>query len=175
MFSPGRLKEHEGDDAGSSWQDEGKSKIYQLGERPHSAMTQTSSHQRTMTEHLRRPPPTPARGRSNTMTSNYVPPNTTPPSSFQAASGMRYDRRSTAMSVHSRSERSGSLSKSLKTKASKLLRRQDSNTNLTSLRVVDWSEELDESPYKPPMGPSLSIRRNTRYTRQGPPSEGMMP
>ena len=159
----------------SNLHDGRKSKMYQLGERPHSAMRQASSHQRTMTEHLRRPSPMQARGRSNTLTSDYIPPDTSPPFSFHETAGMPYDRRSTAMSVHSRNERSGSFSKSLKTKASRLLRRQESNTNLTSLRVVDWSEELDESPYEPPSGPSLSPQRNTRHTRQGSPLQGKMP
>ncbi len=136
------------------WQVAGHDRIQQLGERPLSPMRQTPHHQRSATEDLRRPPIPKLRSRSNTSTSNDI--------SFrgQAASqpsletsdsyGSRNlnDRRSLPPGGHLRGERSESLRMTLMKKGSRLLlKRQNSQQNLTSLRTVDWSQELDESPY----------------------------
>ena len=147
--------------------------LSQLGARPYSAMGQTGHHQRTVTEDLRRPKHSPmqSRGRSNTATLNDFPSQIRAPYVIDQTSGMPSDRRSASISLHSRNERSESFSRTLRTKASRLLRRQENDENLTSLRTVDWSEELDETPYED--GPSLLPRRGLKVAKRGSPSGGM--
>ena len=139
----------------------------QLGERPASAMRTTPSHLRNVTEDLRRPSPQSVRGRSNTTTCNDVSSAARPLLLQSESEG--YDRRSGAFSTYSRTERSASIGRTLKSKASRLLRRQESNGSL-SLRTIDWSEELDDSPYQTATSPSMTPRRNTRFPgRWSPP------
>ncbi|KAG8532243.1 uncharacterized protein KY384_003884 [Bacidia gigantensis] len=111
------------------------------------------------------------RGRSNTSTEDY-PPTLRKPYRLEEANRHSYDRRSGPMSFHTRNERSGSFSRSLKKKASKLLRRpestdNDNDDNLTSLRTVDWSSELDDAPFQAPESSkpqnSLTVRYQPSY------------
>ena len=138
----------------------------QLGERPPSAMRTAPSHLRTVTEDLRRPPLQSIRGRSNTTTDNDIVSGPRPPLIQTGSEG--YDRRSAALSTYSRAERSASIGRTLKSKASRLLRRQESNGNFF-LRTVDWSEELDDSPYQTASGPSMTLKRNIRLPGRGSP------
>lgn len=50
------------------------------------------------------------------------------------------DVRSIAGSIQSRADRSDSMTKSLLSRGTKLLKRQNSKSNLTSLRTLDWVE-----------------------------------
>lgn len=131
----------------------GHDRIQQLGTRPSYAMRQSPHHQRSMTEEMRRPAlTTQFRSRSNTSTSTsndmLVGSIVTSPGSSLPRSSPRtsvsVDRSSSSFSTHSRVERSESLGKSLMKKGSKFLRRKGSASELTSLRLLDWSDELKE-------------------------------
>ncbi|MDI1491602.1 MAG: hypothetical protein OHK93_002811 [Ramalina farinacea] len=168
MFSPGRLRRDDDKDWGCIGDGEGHGRMSQLGERPHSAMRTAPSHLRNVTEDLRRPPPQSLRGRSNTTTDSDVSSGPRPPLIQTESEG--YDRRSAAFSTYSRTERSASIGRTLRSKASRLLRRQESNGNY-SLRTIDWSEELDDSPYQTASGPSMTLKRNIRLPGRWSPPE----
>ena len=168
MFSPGRLRRDDDEDWGCIGDGEGHGRMSQLGERPQSAMRTTPSHLRNVTEDLRRPPPQSVRGRSNTTTDSDVSSGPRPPLIQTESEG--YDRRSAAFSTYSRTERSASIGRTLRSKASRLLRRQESTGNY-SLRTIDWSEELDDSPYQTASGPSMTVKRNIRLPGRWSPPE----
>ncbi len=67
-----------------------------------------------------------------------------------------HDMRSISESIVSRTDRSGSLTKSLVSKGYKLLRRQNSKSDLTSLRTMDWMEQ--------PRGEN-NLRKNSKHSR----------
>ena len=137
------------------------------GARPISTISQRTNHQRTMTERIERPPQIPPRLRSHTSTGNDLNGLGRPSLSVETDS-RAFDRRPASMSLHARGERSSSLTKQLKTKASRFLRRQASHGNLTSLQTIDWSEELDDSPYEAPSSstsPKLTKRRIQNFSR----------
>ncbi|KAL9100356.1 MAG: hypothetical protein Q9163_004257 [Psora crenata] len=132
-----------------NWQDQVHGKMSVRAARPYSAMGQQTNHQRTMTAARRR-----SKSSTNDLSSAVRAPPVTP-----KVGSTPHDRRQGSLSLPSISDRSGNIGKALKTKASRLLRRQeddDDDGNLTSLKPLDWSEELDESPHV--TWPSLATR-----------------
>ena len=173
MSSLGRLKIESEKDLGSNRHGNERKRILQYNERRHMAMRSTSKHQRIITDHIGKPSVLQTRGQSITTTTDYPLPNRNGTSLPNDTVAIAPDRRSIAMGIRSRSDRSGGFSKSLKTKASKLLRREANSTDLTPLRAVDWSEELDESPYEPHATQSTSPQHNLRHKHRGSLSDGM--
>ena len=166
MISPGWLPPTQVEDQHQKfhWQNVGH--LRSLEDKKRERSYPTSHHNRTMTEQLSRPSTTSPRTRSNTTVDDY-PPTLRKPVRGNEGERTSIDRKSASMSLQSRNERSGSLSRTLKQKASRLLRRQDrdNDDNLTSLRTVDWSSELDDLPRqsldRQPARHSLSIRRES--------------
>ena len=173
MLSPGRLRLEPKEDVGSKSSGNEKSRKFPSGERCHSTVKQTPNHHRTITDHVNKPSMLQPRGRSNTTGMNHLPPGSNGTYIPKGTEGVQVDRPSIAMNVHLRNDRSGGFSKSLKTRASKLLRRQESSSNLTSLGGVDWSEELDESPYECQSTQPVSPQRSIRHEQGASPSDGM--
>ena len=62
------------------------------------------------------------------------------PSADMSSRRRSQDARSLAGSIQSRADRSDSVTKSLFSRGTKLLKRQNSKSNLTSLRTLDWVE-----------------------------------
>ena len=173
MFGPGRLDNNNDNGWEANGQENERESMSQLSKRPYSAMPQQAHHQRTMTEEVRRPRPAPipSHVRSNTAESNDFPLSFRAPLGTREAESSPYDRCSTSISLHSRNERPGSLGRTLKSKASKLLGRQGNDGNLTSLGTVNWSQKFDDLPYE--AGPSLSPQRNIRETIRSSASNGI--
>lgn len=147
MQSPSGVKEEEDAGSGMYRHNGGAPRCVYLGEGPTSAIPRPSNHQRTQTEMLRRPTPTQNRGRSTTISSTPYNMSGDHPFSFNSTPHQRHPSSDT---VQTRSEKSGSLGHTLKTKASKLLRRNEDRGNLTPLTSMkDWSDEFDEAPYEP--------------------------
>ena len=137
--------------------------------RPLSSMRQATNHQRTMTESVQRPLQPSVRLRSHT--ANGL--NTLGRPLLSLDTEVRnYESRPQSVNYHGRTESSSSLKRTLKSKASRLLRRQTSHGNLTSLQPIDWSEELDDSPWEK-SSPSLSAKRQTRKNHRLSQFQGM--
>ena len=99
------------------------------------------------------------RPRSGTATTSRFPnENSLSPSppTYVSAPGDPHDMRSISESIVSRTDRPESLTKSLVSKGYKLLRRQSSKSDLTSLRTIDWME--------PSKGEKTS-RKNLKHSR----------
>ena len=130
--------------------------IQDLGRRPFTTMLLPAHHQRSKTESARRPS-LPLRSRSNSSAPNYsrsqdrddLPPLATPldlrtPRLFV---DKRVSRQSVAGgSTHTRGDGLDAFApKAWMAKGSKLLKRQNSKHELTSLRTLDWVEESEEA------------------------------
>ena len=168
MVYPPWPTEEEGN---ASWEEDWHGTDYKQPTSPKDGIPSTgrqpTNHLRTMTESIERPTsilPEPRR-RSSTATSSEIKALGRP--SLTIETGRRpYDRRSTSLGFHARNERSGSFTKTLKSKASRFLRRQDSHGNLTSLKPIDWSDELDDSPWRTgPNSPKRDTKRLQRMSR----------
>lgn len=151
-------------------------KIQNLGKRPFTtmlapAMPTPHHHQRALTEDIRRPSLT-VRARSNSsMPSSTSYQNNLPPAVAIERSTPRssssLDRYSFAEnSVHTRAERSESFGKSLMAKGSRLLRRQNSKNDLTSLHPMSWSENDNRHVQE------MSNRPDSRHSRVRSTGEG---
>ena len=88
-----------------------------------------------------------ARSRSNTAASSYLPfdSNLSPTSSIDSAASKRNNRGSKSGSTHSRADYPESRTKSLVAKGSRLFRRQNSKSDLTSLTTLNWLDGSDGS------------------------------
>lgn len=122
--------------------------IQQLGKRPFTTMLQPTLHHRSLTEDTRRPSLPQIRSRSNTsIASQAVPEARRPlraPSVDHFTPRSSIDRRSfSGESIHKRGGSSDSFGKALMAKGSRLLRRQNSKHDLTSLHTLDWLEDVN--------------------------------
>ena len=147
--------------------------IQDLGRRPFTTMLLPAHHQRSKTESARRPS-LPLRSRSNSSAPNYSrsqdrddlsPPATSPdlrtPRLFV---DKRVSRQSVSGgSTHIRGDSLDAFApKAWIAKGSKLLKRQNSKHELTSLRTLDWVEESEEAhvPHLPNSPPPPEFRHN---------------
>ena len=126
--------------------------IQQLGRRAFTPMltptSQPTLHHRDLTEDVRRPNVLQKRSRSNTSIASlgipYEGGSLSPAISIdRSTSGSPADRRSVSGSVHTRASSADSFGKSLMAKGSRLLRRQNSKQDLTSLHTLDWLASVD--------------------------------
>ena len=168
MVGPRSPQEEDGSDTwGDDWQNASYDDLPSPTERPQFTIRQPTNHQRTMTENIPRPSSiqSPPRRRSNTVSPNERIALSRPTLTIETGR-KPYDRRSTSLGFHGRPERSGSFTQTLKTRASRFLRRQDSHGNLTSLKPIDWSDELDESPWQTESrSPKREAKRLQRMSR----------
>lgn len=126
--------------------------IQDLGKRPFATMLQPAHHQRAKTEGARRPSLQP-RSRSNSSAPIYSRPQDRDDLSPVATPSDRrtprspVDRRSVSGgSTHTRADSLDSFTpKAWMAKGSRLLKRQNSKQDLTSLRTLDWVEESKEA------------------------------
>ena len=122
--------------------------IQQLAKRPFYTMLQPTSHHRSLTEDTRRPSLPQLRSRSNSSSAfrtlyEGTRPSPAPPLD-QFTPGLSVDRRSfSSGSIHKRVGSSDSFGKSLMAKGSRLLRRQNSKHDLTSLKTLEWLEDVN--------------------------------
>lgn len=134
--------------------------IQDLGRRPFTTMVLPTVPQRTTTEGARRPP-TPLRSRSNSSapiisrpqdTDDLLPVAT---ALYRRTPRLSMDRRSlSAGSTRTKGDSSDLFTpKAWMAKGSKLLKRENSKHELTSLRTLDWEEEGHESRAHPANGP----------------------
>lgn len=123
-----------------------------LGKRPFTAMRRPAHHQRTKTEGATRPS-LQIRSRSNSSAPIYSRPQDRDEVSPVATS---FDRRTPRSSVDRRSISGGSIHtrgdnldgftpKALMAKGARLLKRQNSKQELTSLHTLDWVEESESA------------------------------
>lgn len=149
--------------------------------RPDTAGRQPHHH-RALTEDTKRPSLLQLRARSNTSTHSspfealsagrrILSPAS---SSGRPASRNSIDRRSITPSFQARVDRSESFGKALMAKGSKLLRRSNSRSDLTSLGTLDWSEEFGEGYRRGPTQ-ETAYRPQSRPTRMKSKSEGEFP
>lgn len=82
------------------------------------------------------------------------------------------DVRSISESILSKSDRPESLAKTLVSKGSRLLKRQNSNINLTSLRTMDWSDEFGRETGRNQVK-ELSARGASKHNRWRSTDNGM--
>jgi hypothetical protein len=155
-------------------------KIQNLGKRPFTTMLAparpSSHHQRALTDDVptRRPSLT-VRSRSNSsmpgstpFESNLSPALTIDRSTPRSSSSQ--DRHSFAgNSLYTNAKRSESLGKSLMAKGSRLLKRQNSKNDLTSLHPMNWSEEDSRHVQE------MSNRPGSRHSRIRSTGEGELP
>lgn len=125
-------------------------------------------HHRALTEDVRRPHLLQKRSRSNTSIASLVP--LTPPegsslspsiSIDRSTSNSSSDRRSVSGSIHARNSSTDSFGKTLMAKGSRLLRRQNSKQELTSLHTLDWLSAVDG----PGHVQEMSARPGSRQSR----------
>ena len=120
--------------------------IQQLGRRPFTTMLQPTLHHRSLTEDKRRPSLLQLRSRSNSSSASHSfaeGVKLSPAPSFDRYTPRTsIERQSSVGSVHKRGGSSESFSKSLMAKGSRLLRRQNSKSDLTSLHTLEWLEDV---------------------------------
>ena len=136
-------------------------------------------HQRALTEDVRRPHHLKKRSRSNTSTGSLATLTSPEGSSLSPAisidrstSNSSSDRRSVSGSIHARNSSTDSFGKTLMAKGSRLLRRQNSKQELTSLHTLDWLSAVDgpghvqDKSARPGSRQScIQLRVEGRYTR----------
>ncbi|KAK0512648.1 hypothetical protein JMJ35_004665 [Cladonia borealis] len=125
-------------------------------------------HQRALTEDVRRPHLLQKRSRSNTSIASLTPLTPREGSSLSPAisidrstSNSSSDRRSVSGSIHARNSSTDSFGKTLMAKGSRLLRRQNSKQELTSLHTLDWLSAVDG----PGHVQEMSARPGSRQSR----------
>ena len=136
----------------SEWRLVDHSNIQNLGRRPFTTMVLPTTPQRSKTEGARRPS-LPLRSRSNSFAPTYSRPSGTEDLAPVATSIYRptprlvVDRRSLAAgSTHTKGDNLDIFTpKVWMAKGSKLLKRENSKHQLTSLRTLDWVEEKGEA------------------------------
>ena len=153
------------------------SNIQNLGRRPFTTMVVPTTLQRSKTESPKRPSP-PLRSRSNSFAPTYSRPSGTEDLAPVATSIYRptprlvVDRRSLAAgSTHAKGDSLDLFTpKVWMAKGSKLLKRESSKHQLTSLRTMDWVEgkgEPRENHVMAPPRPPESRRSRVRATSDG--------
>ena len=146
----------------------GQERMSQIDEQSTSTFRRPASHHRNMTESLSRPLIPQPRLRSNTSTNDL--PATRPLLKIETDG---QERRPMSMSLHARTDSSSSLTQNLKSKASRLLRRQGSHGNLTSLHTIEnTEEERDEAGAS--SSTSTSPKRAPRKLQRSPVSAGKL-
>lgn len=140
--------------------------IQELGKHPFHTMLQPSLHHRSLTEDARRPPLPQPRSRSSssialhTLYEKRRPSHT--PSFDQSPVKNWADRRpSSSGSVHKRVGSSDNFGKTLMAKGSRLLRRQNSKHDLTSLETLEWLEDVKQETANRPASKPSPIRRGS--------------
>ena len=125
-------------------------------------------HPRPLNEDGRRPNVLQKRSRSNTSITSLAPPSPYEGASLSPAisidrstSNCSSDRRSVSGSINARASSTDSLGKTLMAKGSRLLRRQNSKQELTSLHTLDWLAAVDSS--RPVQ--EMSARPRSRQSR----------
>lgn len=137
---------------GPEWRMADHSNIQNLGRRPFTTMVLPTTPQRSKTEGAKRPS-RPLRSRSNSFAPTYSRPSGSEELAPVATSIYRptprlvVDRRSLAAgSTHTRGDSLDPFTpKVWMAKGSKLLKRENSKHQLTSLRTLDWAEEKEEA------------------------------
>ncbi len=122
--------------------------IQRLGKQPFYTMLQPTLHHRSLTEDTRRPSRPQPRSKSNSSAALHtLHEGSRPlpaPSFDRSAPGISADRRSLSSgSIHRRGGSSDSFGKALMARGSRLLRRQNSKHDLTSLKTLEWLEEVN--------------------------------
>jgi len=142
--------------------------IQQLGKRPFTTMLlpPTPLHQRSLTEDTRRPSLLQLRSRSKSSTASQTIYERTDDSPSlpvdRNISRISVDRRSiSGGSIHRRAGNSKSFGKTLMAKGTKLLRRQNSKHDLTSLQTLEWLAETNGKGHVQEM----STRPGSRLSR----------
>lgn len=134
--------------------------IRDLGRRPFTTMVSPAVHQRTTTESAGRPSP-PLRSRSNSSAPLFSRPQDTEDllpvatAIYRRTPRLSMKRRSlSAGSTHTKGDSSDLFTpKAWMAKGSKLLKRENSRHELTSLRTLDWVEESQEARAHHAIGP----------------------
>lgn len=146
--------------SGPEWRVVDHMNIQDLGRRPFTTMVLPAVHQRTATEAARRPS-TPLRSRSNSSAPIFSRPQDTEDilpvatALYRRTPRLSMDRRSlSAASTHTKGDSSDLFTpKAWMAKGSKLLKRENSKHELTSLRTLDWVEESQETRAHHAIGP----------------------
>ena len=134
----------------------GRDRRWQDRDRPYTSTQQsTTNNHRPSTMSSRPASMSSTRQRSNTAMAHYSSnePKLSPTSSVRTLSRpYLHDMRSVSENIVSRTERPESLTKTLVSKGYRLLRRQNSKSDLTSLRTMDWKEQSStgNASRKPP-------------------------
>lgn len=149
--------------------------IQHLGKQPFNTMqpSPTTMHQRSWTEDTRLPSLLQLRSRSNSSLASqsryesYLP---SPPTLYpRTTSRASIDERSSSSgSTHKRTGSTDSFGRTLMAKGTKLLRRQNSKHDLTSLQTFEWSQESKQNGYIQDM----SSRPGSRQSRAHSSSDG---
>lgn len=141
--------------------------IQQLGKRPFTTilLPQTPLHQRSLTEDTKPPSLSQLRSRSNSSIGSQTIYERTEhflsPSVDRATSRASVDRQSiSGGSVHRRAGITDGFGKTLMAKGSRLLRRQSSKHDLTSLQTLEWLEETNGKALVQEMSSRTSSRRS---------------
>ena len=145
---------------GPEWRVVDHMNIRDLGRRPFTTMVSPAVHQRTTTESAGRPSP-PLRSRSNSSaplfsrtqdTEDLLPVAT---AIYRRTPRLSMNRRSLSTgSTHTKGDSSDLFTpKAWMAKGSKLLKRENSRHELTSLRTLDWVEESQEAHAHHAIGP----------------------
>ena len=160
---------------GSEWRFEDHNNIQNLGRRPFTTMVLPSTSQPSKAEGAKRPFP-PLRSRSNSFAPTYSRPSGTEDlapvatSIYRPTPRLRVDRRSLAAgSTHTKADSLDIFTpKVWMAKGSKLLKRENSKHQLTSLRTLDWVEEKEQArahyvraPPPPPEGGRSRVRASS--------------
>lgn len=129
--------------------------IQQLGKRPFTTMLVPTFHHRSLTEDIKRP----CSRRNSSLVSQtpFEGTKLSPSPSFDRSTPRSsIDRRSfSGGSTHTRAGSSDSFGKALMARGTRLLRRQNSKHDLTSLQTLDWLEDTNgkgqpqEMPQRP--------------------------
>ena len=170
MNDHGPLQEEDHTDWAGAWNTR-EHRLSQIEGQSFSRIRQTTGHQRNLTEQVSRPSLHQPRLRSNTSTNGLHDGR---PQLKIDTDGR--DRRPASMSLHARNESSSRLAQNLKSKASRLLRRQGSHGNLTSLQTFEYPEEDQTTSQQPtsqqPSPPLSSPKKAPRKLQRSPNSQG---
>ncbi len=147
----------------------GRDRLWQRRERPYMSPQQpTANYRRGFPDGSRRNSMAGTQPRSSTAMAAHSPNEySLSPSSSIHMSPSRdlHDMRSISESIVSRTDRPESLAKTLVSKGYKLLRRQNSKSDLTSLRTMDWMEKSKvENMYR---------SKNSKHSRWQSTDSGM--
>lgn len=154
---------------GPDWRVTDHQNIQGLGRRSFTPMISPRPlpilHHRALTEDVLRPNVLQKRSRSNTSVGSLTPYEggaLSPAISIdRSTSGSSADRRSVSGSVHTRASSADSFGKTLMAKGSRLLKRQNSKQDLTSLQTLDWMSGVDgQGPVR-----EMSNRPGSRQSR----------